>query len=387
MSGYKPLGGRIITLPFLVLSVIALIGLFFLGQRFLFGLGSVSNLNQGYTWGIWIVFDVVAGTALACGGYAMAVLVYVLNKGAYHPLVRPALLASLLGYTLGGFSAFFDAGRYWQMYNIILPWHINLNSVMLEVAICVTAYILVLWIEFSPAFLERLGVVKQLRIVQKVLFAVVAVGVLLPTMHQSSLGSLLIAAGHKVSPLWQTDLLPLLFLISAIAMGYAVVIFEASLSAWGLRQPSEMPLLSSLSRIMVGTLLFFLVVRFLDLLVRGQMGLAFDGSLQGNMFWVEILLFFFPAVTLAFPRNRTNPRLLFLSAASLALAGVVYRFNAFLIGFDPGPGFSYFPSVPETMITLGIISIEILAYLVLIKKLPVMRRLEHTEPRTSISEA
>ncbi len=387
MSGHRPLGGRLFTFPFLLLSVVAGIGLFFLAQRFMFGLGSVSNLNQGYPWGIWIVYDVVAGTALACGGYAMAVLVYVLNRGVYHPLVRPALLASLFGYTLGGFSAFFDAGRYWQVYNIILPWHINLNSVMLEVAVCVTAYIVVLWIEFSPAFLERIGAQKLLGMVKKILFVVVAVGVLLPTMHQSSLGSLLIAAGHKVYPLWQTNLLPLLFLISAIAMGFAIVIFEASLSAWGLRQPLEMPLLTRLSRIMVGTLVFFLAVRFLDLVMRGQLGLAFTGSLQGNMFWVETLLFLFPILVLAMPGNRTRPRLLFASAVSLALGGVVYRFDAFLIGFNPGPGFSYFPSVPETMITLGIIAIEILAYLVFIKKLPVMQQLEPVQSGTRTREA
>ena len=387
MKSQAPHGGRIVTAPFLVLSSIALIGMYFLGQRFLFGLGSVTNLNQGYTWGLWIVYDVVAGTALACGGYAMAVLVYVLNKGVYHPLVRPALLASLLGYTLGGFSAFFDAGRYWQIYNVFLPWHSNLNSVMLEVAVCISAYILVLWIEFTPAFLERLQARKQLRLINRALFVVLAVGVLLPTMHQSSLGSLLIAAGHKVSPLWQTDLLPLLFLVSALTMGFSIVIFEASLSAWGLRQPSETPLLARLARIMTRTLLFFLIVRLLDLLLRGQLGLAFSGNLQGNMFWVETLLFVFPLALLASERHRLSPGLLFLAAVSLTLAGVVYRFNAFLIGFDPGPGFSYFPSVPEIMITLGIISLEILAYLYFIKKLPVLHRVDPIQPKPSTGAA
>lgn len=387
MRAHQPLGGKIVTGPFVVLSVIAVIGMYFLGQRFLFGLGAVSNLNQGYTWGIWIVYDVVAGTALASGGFAMAVLVYVLNKGVYHPLVRPALLASVFGYTLGGFSALFDVGRYWQIYNVFLPWHVNLNSVMLEVAVCVTAYVAVLWIEFTPAFLERFRASKQLRLMNRVLFIVLAVGVLLPTMHQSSLGSLLIAAGHKVSPLWQTDLLPLLFLVSALAMGYSVVIFEASLSSWGLRQPSETPLLARLTRIMMGTLAFFLIVRFADLMLRGQLGLALSGSFQGNMFWAETLLFLLPLIVLASEKNRRNPGLLFLAAVSLALAGVVYRINAFLIGFDPGPGFSYFPSVPETMITLGIISLEILAYLYFIKKLPVMHRVDRIQPRLSTGAA
>lgn len=379
MSEHKPLGGKLLTTPIVILSIIAAIGMFFLAQRFIFGLGSVSNLNQGYPWGIWIVYDVLVGTAFACGGYALALLVYVLNRGAYHPLVRPALLASVFGYSLGGFSALFDTGRYWLAYNLFLPWHMNINSVMLEVAVCVSVYTLVLWIEFSPTFVERFRLEKKLPIVNKVLFIFIALGVLLPTMHQSSLGTLLIGAGYKVSPLWQTNLLPLLFLVSALTMGFSIVIFEASLSAWGFRRPLETPLLTRLSYIVSGMLGFYLVVRFADLLIRGELGLAFAGDLQGNMFWVENLLYALPMVILISPTNRRNARMLFLAAVSLLLAGAVYRFNAFLIGFDPGPEFTYFPSVPEIMISLGIIAIEILAYIYFVRKLPVLPRLAHAQ--------
>ena len=128
-----PLGGRILTLPFLFLMIIAAVGIYFMAQRFIHGMGAVANINGGFPWGIWVVYDVVIGTGLACGGYALAFTVYVFNKGKYHPLVRPALLASLLGYALGGFSAIFDMGRWWQFYNILLPWHMNFNSVMLEI--------------------------------------------------------------------------------------------------------------------------------------------------------------------------------------------------------------------------------------------------------------
>ncbi|MCU7811064.1 MAG: Ni/Fe-hydrogenase cytochrome b subunit, partial [Candidatus Thiodiazotropha sp. (ex Notomyrtea botanica)] len=204
MSEHQPLKRPIITLPFIVLSVIALIGLYFLALRFVNGMGFVTNLNSGYAWGLWVVYDVIVGTALACGGYALAITVYVMNKGKYHPLIRPALLASLLGYALGGLGAFIDMGRWWQFYNIFLPWHMNFNSVMLEVGLCVATYILVLFIEFSPAFLEKIGAKGLLKALNKVLFLFIALGVLLPTMHQSSLGTMLIAMGYKVHPLWQT---------------------------------------------------------------------------------------------------------------------------------------------------------------------------------------
>ena len=76
--------------------MVALIGVagVILLLRLIFGLGAVTNINDGYSWGIWVVYDVMVGSAFACGGYAVALLVYIFNKGEYHPLVRPALLAA-----------------------------------------------------------------------------------------------------------------------------------------------------------------------------------------------------------------------------------------------------------------------------------------------------
>jgi Ni/Fe-hydrogenase subunit HybB-like protein len=371
-NAHKELGGKVLTIPFIVLSTVAAIGIFFLLLRFVFGIGAVTNLNQGYPWGIWIVYDVLVGTAFACGGYALALLVYVLNRGDYHPLVRPALLASVFGYTLGGFSALFDTGRWYLAFNLFLPWHMNFNSVMLEVAVCVSIYTMVLWIEFSPALIERFGLEKRLTLVKRVLFAFIALGVLLPTMHQSSLGSLLVAAGQKVSPLWQTNLLPLLFLLSAITMGFSIVVFEASLSAWGFRRPIEGPLLTRLSRIIGGLLGVYLLLRFGDLIWRGALVQALAPGFETGMFWLENFLFVMPMVVVLSASKRAQPHMLFLAAVSLLLGGAVYRFNAYLIGFDPGPGIQYFPSLPEVMITLGIIALEIVAYLLFVKRLPVM---------------
>ncbi len=377
MSSYKPLGGRIFTIPFLVLGALALVGFFFIGVRMFYGLGAVANMNGAHAWGIWVVYDVVIGTALACGGYALAVTIYILNRGQYHPLIRPALLASLLGYGLGGFGAFFDMGRWWQFYNLFLPWHMNFNSVMLEVALCVTAYILVLAIEFSPVVLERFGFQKILKSLNKVLFFIVALGMLLPTMHQSSLGSLLIAMGYKVHPLWQSwQLQPLLAIISALIMGFSIVIFESSLATAGLRQPSEKRLLAGLGKGVIWLLAAFLIVRFGELLLRGKLGLIFAGDFNTLLFLVETALFVIPLVILASPKYRQRSRLLLGAALSMILAGALYRFNAFLFAFNPGPGYSYFPSVPEILVTLGLIATEILVYLLVVKLFPVLHRAE-----------
>ena len=370
MSEAKPIGGKIFTGPFLFFLVITLIGAFFLAKRFIFGIGAVTGLSDGYPWGIWITYDVVVGTAFACGGYAMALLVYVFNRGQYHPLVRPALLASCFGYTLAGVSVFIDIGRYWHIYNVFLPWFTNFNSVLLEVALCIAIYIAVLWIEFSPAFVEAKTRTKSR--VNKVLIFFIALGIVLPTMHQSSLGSLLILAGNKLSQLWWTPMLPLLFLISAITMGFSVVLFEASLSSLGFKLKKETNILGKLSAIIPGLLVIYLIVRFGDLIMRGQLGLAFQGDLQGNMFLLENLLHILPLVLLASAANRQNARNLFFSACCLMLGGFLFRFNAYLIGFDPGSGWHYFPTIPEMFITFAIISAEILLYMIFVKKLPVL---------------
>lgn len=379
MSENKPLGGKIITKPFIILAILAGIAVFLLIKRFIFGLGSVTNLSDGYPWGIWIAYDVVIGTAIGCGGYVMAILVYIFNRGKYHPLVRSALLTSVFGYTTAGFSIFIDVGRYWQIYNIFLPSHVNLNSIMFEVAFCIATYILVLWIEFFPTFLEKFNKTKVLLILNKTLFIFIAIGVLLPTMHQSTLGSLMIIAGNKLSPLWQTGWLPVLFLISAILMGYAMVIFESLYSSTVLKIPFEMPALGKIGKLVAWVAVVYIIIRFSDLILNGKLGLLFTDSWSNSiMFVVENLLFFVPTILLFSKKHRRRTKSLFFIAIALVLAGAIYRFNAYLVGFNPGIGWHYWPSASEILITIGIIAIEIMAYLVFIKRLPVLPIIKHS---------
>ncbi len=378
MSDHRALGGRIFTGPFIVLLVIFAIGCVFMVERFTEGMGAVSNLNGGFAWGIWVVYDVVIGTAFACGGYALAFMVYVFNKGQYHPLVRPAVLASLLGYALGGFGAFFDMGRFWQFYEIFIPGNWNFNSVMLEVGLCVATYIVILALEFAPALLEKLGLNGLLKSLNKVLFLLIALGVLLPTMHQSSLGSLLIAMGHKVHPLWQSlHMQPLLALLTALIMGFSIVIFEASTSAVGFGRRSESPLLAKLGKVIVGLLVAFLLIRLVALMMQGKLGLIFSFDFASILFLLEMALFVIPVFILLSPARRERGSQLLIAAMSMLMAGSLYRFSAFLFTFNPGPGYSYFPSVAEIMVTLGIIALELMAYLVLVKILPVLHLEKH----------
>lgn len=369
---HAPLGGRIITLPVVVMALLAMVAGFFLYHRFVYGLGSVTNLSDGYPWGIWIAIDLVVGTAFGCAGYVMALMVYILNKGEYHPLVRPAILASLFGYGLGGLAVIIDLGRYWQGYNMMLPWLTNVNSVMLETALCIGAYITVLMIEFSPVFLERLGMTRVREKLNRLLFVIIALGVLLPTMHQSSMGTILVVLGHQLSPLWQSPLLPLFFLVSALFMGFAIVVFEAVMSSVGFRRPLEGEVLGKLTGIMAWVMVAYLAIRFIDIVYRGQLGLSLDGSTHAIMFWIENLTAL-AAVLLVLPKaNRFKPHLMFLGACLILVSGTIYRVNCYLVGYDPGDGFLYFPTVGEIMVTIGIFSLEILLYIVFVNNLPIL---------------
>ncbi len=378
-----PVGGPILTRPFKWLMAIFGLGVLLLIWRFLAGLGATTALNDGYPWGLWIAFDVVTGTALGCGGYAVAILVYILNKGKYHSLVRPAILTSALGYSLAAFAIVFDVGRYWYIYRIPLHfWQWNLNSALLEVALCVMAYVFVLWIEMAPPILEvmqegsspffRRLAQTTLPILNKSMVFIVALALLLPTMHQSSLGTVMMLAGQKLNPLWQTPFLPLLFLVSVVGMGYAVVVFESTLSSFFLKRPYETEMLGSLAKIMAYITIGFLAIRLLDLLYRGAFGLAFTSGWLSFFFWLEIVLFVASAAMALSPAVRANPGRLFQMAMLMLIAGGLYRFDTYLVAFNPGPGWSYFPAVPELFITIGIVALEIMIYIVFIKRFPIL---------------
>ena len=379
----QAVGGRILTKPFRVLAALFGVAAIFIVWRLVFGLGSVTALNDGYPWGLWIAFDVVTGTALACGGYAVALLVYIRNKGRYHALVRPAILTSAIGYTLAGVGIALDIGRWWNIWRVpLFFWEWNLNSVLLEVALCVMAYIFVLYLELSPAFLERARgsqwprvraiADRLLPVVNRSLLWIIALGILLPTMHQSSLGSLMMIAGPRLHPLWQTAWLPLLFLVSCVAMGYAVVVFEAALSSLLLRRKPETAMLSGVAGAMVPIVFAYPALRLADLAWSGNLGLLFAFDRFSVLALLELALATAPGVMLLNRTARNDLGHLFRAAVLMMLAGGLYRFDTYLVAFRPGAQWSYFPSVQELLVTLGLVSAEVMAYIVVIKVFPIL---------------
>jgi Ni/Fe-hydrogenase subunit HybB-like protein len=242
--------------------------------------------------------------------------------------------------------------------------------------------VVVLWIELSPAFFEQWrengppllrGLSRTaLPIVERWSIAIVALGILLPTMHQSSLGTLMLLAASRLHPLWNTPLLPLLFLISCVSMAYAAVVFENALSSVAFEREPETKMLASLAAVIVPLQIVYVGLRLVDLWWRGHLGLLLETDTRSFMAALEIAVALAPAAMLATRAQRGDLGQLFRAAIVLMFAGAIYRFDTYLVAFTPGSHWAYFPSVPEMGITVGLVAFEVLAYVAIVKMFPIL---------------
>jgi Ni/Fe-hydrogenase subunit HybB-like protein len=379
-----------------VLAFLVAIGLATIVARYIGGIGYVTNLTTARPWGLWIGVDVASGVALAAGGFTTAFLAHLLGRRYYEPVVRPALLTAMLGYTFVVLGLLVDIGRSWAIWKPMIHW--NPHSVLFEVAMCVMFYLNVLYIEFLPIVTERFkgrvnlpgalaalnGPVDALlhladRVLSKLMWVFIIAGVVLSCMHQSSLGALMLIAPTKLHPLWYTPILPLLFLSSAIAVGYPMVVFEATLATSSLRLDSEMKILTPLTRLTIFLLGFYLALKLGDMVVRGTYVYLLDGTSQTNAFIVEMLFgVIVPWLMLLSPAVRRSRRWLFTACALIVGGVLVNRLNVFVVGYRPPISeANYFPSVGEVLITVGLISGLMLVYRFLITYLPVLNAPAH----------
>jgi Ni/Fe-hydrogenase subunit HybB-like protein len=376
----EPVEGPLFTGPFVALSLLSVVGLALVLWRFFVGLGPATALSDGYPWGAWKIFNVIVLTALGSGGYATAILVYVLNRGKYHPLARTAILTSVLGYTFGVIALGVDIGRPWNFYNVLFVWNWNLHSVLLEVAVCISTYVLFLWLEMGHPFFEKWAMgppnrLKRLAIwgTPKLDFSypfIVAMAITLPSMHQSSLGSLFLLAGPRVHPLWQTPLIPALFLLSCWFLGYSCVVIVSLLSSHVWKRPFDVHMIGSLSRVMAWVILAFIVVRFIDLGYRGQLGHAFAFDYYASFFMLENVLLAAGAFGLL--SNLDEPSWIMRMAMIVAIAGSLYRLDTGITAFMPGSNWSYFPSVIELIIMFAFMAMCVVVYLYVVKRFAIL---------------
>ncbi len=376
-----PLLYRMTTMFMLLAGIFILI-------RLAIGLGPTTNMNDGYPWGIWIVYDVVVGTALGTGGFLMAIVIYLFNKWEYHPLIRSAIMTSAFGYTIAGISVIIDLGRWFNFYSLLMPWRYNTHSVLLEVALCIMGYTLVTWIELFPAFVEKKDQYKFMQFAplrkaaefiannpkkwNRILVGVISLGILLPVMHQSSLGSMMVIAGNKVHPLWQAGFQPILFLFSVAFMGYSMVVVEAFAARNFFNVPCECDMIRKLVPTVASIATLWIVMRFSSLYFEEKYHLIFTSGMYSITFFLETAMVLMGTYMLVRYRYAGKPKRIFVAAFLLVFAGALYRFNVYLIAYDPGQGYTYFPSVMETAITFGFVAAELTLYFVFIRSFSIL---------------
>ncbi|HSA92847.1 MAG TPA: Ni/Fe-hydrogenase cytochrome b subunit [Terriglobales bacterium] len=339
-----------------VFVFVVLAGIYASYVRFTQGLGAATNLSDQFPWGIWVGFDVLCGVMLAAGGFTLMAAVHIFNVERFKPIGRATLLTAFLGYVLVVVALMFDLGRPYRIWHPLVMW--NPRSVMFEVAWCVMLYTTVLSLEFAPVVFERLRLERPMRILRAISIPLVIAGVILSTLHQSSLGSLYLIVPQKLHPFWYSPLLPVFFFISAIAVGLAMTIFESSLSAKHFRRQLELPLLQELGRILMVVLGVYLVLRVQDLYHRGALRMVLEPGYETYLFMLEMALgLVLPLGLLLNRRMRESQGGLYLAAVLVVLGFITNRLNVSITGMEAAAGVHYIPKWTEIAITASIIAI------------------------------
>jgi len=335
-----------------IFAAILLSGLYATYVRIFYGLGGATNLSDKFPWGLWIGFDILCGVGLAAGGFTLVAIVHIFAIERYKPILRPAILTAFLGYVLVVVGLLYDLGRPDRLWHPLVMW--NPHSVMFEVAWCVTLYTTVLFLEFLPVVFEKFGWHRPMAWIHRISVPLMIVGVLLSTLHQSSLGSLYLIVPTKLYPLWYSPLLPLLFYVSAIGVGLAMTIFESWHSSRAFGRALELPLLASMARVLAVLMSVYLWIRFLDLVHRDALGLLLQNRTETWLFALEIALMAIPTLLLYQARIRFNPHALYFCAVMIVLGFVANRLNVGITGIEAGSGAHYFPKWTEVAVTLSI---------------------------------
>jgi len=373
-----------ITIWSAIFAAIMASGLYATYLRIFYGLGGSTNLSDKFPWGLWIAFDVMCGVGLAAGGFTLVAMVHIFNIESYKPVLRPAILTAFLGYILVVVGLMFDLGRPDRLWHPLVMW--NPHSVMFEVAWCVTLYSTVLFLEFLPMVFEKFGWNRPLEWIHKISVPLMILGVLLSTLHQSSLGSLFLIVPEKLYPLWYTPMLPLMFYVSAIAAGLAMTIFESWHSSRAFGRALELPLLVSMGRVLAVVLSFYLWIRFLDLLHRNALGLLTHNRIETWLFALEIALMAVPMVLLYQAAIRLRPGALYACAVMVLFGFIANRLNVGTTGLEAGSGTHYIPKWSEVAVTLSIVAAGFAIFRAVVQYFPVFEAPSHAKARAEVEE-
>ena len=355
----------------LILSITAVILIIY---RLIYGLGRVTNLSDTTPWGLWISFDVITGVALAAGGFTITFAAYIAGWEKYKAIAKAATLTAFIGYLLAVTGVFLDLGKPFSIWHPLFFW--QPHSVMFEIVVCITIYTTVLFLEFLPWLLERLHIlegIKNFLEKKSVILILVILGIMLSYGHQSSLGGLFLLTPDKLHPLWYTHFIHHLFYLSAICAGLSMVSIETIFGSNMLKKPYELNILEGLARGTSIALLIYFLVRFIDLAINNRLIYIFEGSLENTLFIIEISLgVLLPMLLLSVKNMRQSIPALIFSHSSVIFGLLLNRFNVvFLTEKGIRGGHLYLPSWQEILVTIGLVSLGIFLYKLIVFNLPI----------------
>ncbi|AEG60829.1 NrfD/PsrC family molybdoenzyme membrane anchor subunit [Desulforamulus ruminis] len=333
------------------------------------GLGLVTNLNDEWPWGLWIGFDVLTGVALAGGGYFTAIIVHVLHRDHFHAIARSAMLTSLLGYLLVMAGLFLDIGQWFNFWRPFVSW--GHTSVLFEVFWCVSCYTTIQVLEFGEIFTERVGI-KWNNLFRKAMPVLLIVGIIFPTLHQSSLGGLYLIAVDKLYPLWWSTLIPYFFLISSFFVGPAMIAVETTLAGNAYKHKVPIDVIRGLARIGGYFMILYLILKIFDLSNRNVWNLVFAGNLEGNLFLLELVAGVIIPIIIVFSSMSASRSGLFIYGLLVSGGLILNRMNVVFTGMSGASGGSYFPSVWEWFVSIGLVSIGVLAYCFIVENFKIL---------------
>ncbi len=335
--------------------------------RMLFGLGAIANFSDATPWGIWKGVNVVPGIALAAGGFVVTAIIYVMQREEYHRYAKVAVLLAFLGYLSAATALVIELGLPWMVWHPIIYW--QHHSALFEISWCVMLYLLVLFLEFLPVPLEETSRFASLRrFLARYKIVLVILGIMISTLHQSSLGTLFLITPEKLHPLWYSSWLPVQFFVSAIAVGPLMLILAVMTISTLYKRRIEFDKLSGLGLFSVGALVVYGLIRFIDLVATGDVSAAVAGTWPTVVFWIEIVLTFaLPIIFLSVKRLRYSAAGLWTASVAGVLGLGLHRANiAGIMLVRTGP--IYVPTIFEIMISLGIIAAAVLGFLFFIER-------------------
>jgi len=366
--------------PFNLISLpIMLLGLGLIVYRFIYGIGTITNLTQEVPWGLWIGFDVVTGVAFAGGAYVLTFMVYILNMEKYHSIVRVTVLNGFLAYVFYAGALLLDLGRPWNVINPIIGNSFGVSSVLFLVAWHFLLYMVAQLIEFSPAIAEWLGAKRARKILSAMTLGAVIFGITLSTLHQSGLGALYLMAKDKIHPLWYSEFIPVMFFVSSIFAGLSMVIFEGSITHKVFSNQinkkhhnEQHGIIKGLSKICAGAMFAYFFLSML-IFIHGKRWIYLDSSL-GYWYLTEMLGFvLIPMLMFFYGYRKSNVFVIRLAAIITMLGIIINRLNVTVIGFRWDAAVHYVPSWMELVVTLAVIFTEIWIFRWIINRMPVLR--------------